>query len=151
MRRLGIAPEVFRAMIARCQAVYPEEGCGLLGGTGDVAWHHYPLTNVAVDPSARFIVDPWEQREAMSRMEALGEQLVAIYHSHPRTSAVPSRTDIRESRYPNVFHVIVSLMQRERPTVRAYLINSSATQAVGVHWSILRRPHPTGPHYGVRP
>ena len=45
---------------------------------------------------------------------------VAIYHSHPRSPAEPSQTDINLAHYPHWAYLIVSL-QRE-PEVRAWRI-----------------------------
>ena len=45
---------------------------------------------------------------------------VAIYHSHPRSAAEPSQTDINLAHYPHWTYVIVSL--DGEPTVRAWRI-----------------------------
>ena len=45
---------------------------------------------------------------------------VAIYHSHPRSAAEPSQTDINLAEYPEYLYVIVSLA--EEPDVRAWRI-----------------------------
>ncbi len=46
---------------------------------------------------------------------------VAIYHSHPRSAAEPSQTDINLAQYPQWLYVIVSLAGEE-PEVRAWRI-----------------------------
>jgi proteasome lid subunit RPN8/RPN11 len=45
---------------------------------------------------------------------------VAIYHSHPRSPAEPSQTDINVAQYPGWLYVIVSLAAE--PDVRAWKI-----------------------------
>ncbi len=45
---------------------------------------------------------------------------VAIYHSHPRSPAEPSQTDINLAEYPEYLYVIVSPAQE--PDVRAWWI-----------------------------
>ena len=45
---------------------------------------------------------------------------VAIYHSHPRSPAEPSQTDINLAEYPEYLYVIVSLA--DEPDVRAWRI-----------------------------
>jgi proteasome lid subunit RPN8/RPN11 len=47
-------------------------------------------------------------------------QGVAIYHSHPKSEAKPSQTDINLAHYPDWLYVIVSL--DGEPTVRAWRI-----------------------------
>jgi proteasome lid subunit RPN8/RPN11 len=49
---------------------------------------------------------------------------VAIYHSHPRSSAEPSQTDINLAEYPEYLYVIVSL--EGEPEVRAWRIENGA-------------------------
>ena len=46
---------------------------------------------------------------------------VAIYHSHPRSPAEPSQTDINIAAYPHWLYLIVSL-QDDEPEVRAWRI-----------------------------
>jgi proteasome lid subunit RPN8/RPN11 len=64
-------------------------------------------------------------------MDDRGEDLVAIYHSHPSSQAYPSPTDRAESvddrgaqRFPGAIYVLVSLMGE--PEVRAYRIKDDA-------------------------
>jgi proteasome lid subunit RPN8/RPN11 len=45
---------------------------------------------------------------------------VAIYHSHPRSAAEPSQTDINLAHYPHWLYVIVSLAGE--PNMRAWRI-----------------------------
>jgi proteasome lid subunit RPN8/RPN11 len=46
---------------------------------------------------------------------------VGIYHSHPRSPAEPSQTDINLAHYPHWTYLIVSLADEE-PVVRAWRI-----------------------------
>jgi len=47
--------------------------------------------------------------------------VVGMYHSHPKSSAEPSQTDINLAEYPDYLYLIVSLAGDE-PTVRAWRI-----------------------------
>jgi proteasome lid subunit RPN8/RPN11 len=51
---------------------------------------------------------------------------VAIYHSHPRSPAEPSQTDINLAHYPHWTHVIVSLAGE--PDLRAWKIADGRVQ-----------------------
>ena len=47
---------------------------------------------------------------------------VAIYHSHPRSPAEPSQTDINLASYPHWTYLIVSLQNGNAPEVRGWRI-----------------------------
>ncbi len=54
-------------------------------------------------------------------MDERGEDLVAIYHSHPASQPYPSPTDRAEAHYPESVYVLVSL-RTATPEVRAFRI-----------------------------
>ena len=55
-------------------------------------------------------------------IEDAGNEIGAIYHSHPRSEPVPSQTDINLAKWwPDPLYVIVGLEQPE-PDVRAWRI-----------------------------
>ena len=77
--------------------------------------------NVHETPTTRYRIDPREQLRAFRDMEDRGEELVAIYHSHPVSQPYPSPTDRAEAHYPDAFYVLVSLRTGE-PELRAFRI-----------------------------
>lgn len=52
-------------------------------------------------------------------IEKKNEEVLAIYHSHPTASAYPSPGDIRYNNYPELAHVIVSLL-KPLPEIKAF-------------------------------
>ncbi len=60
------------------------------------------VTNAARS-RVRFRMDPQEQLAAFERLEAEGQEMLAIYHSHPAGPDTPSATDIQEAAYPVVY------------------------------------------------
>ena len=118
---LRIPRPLVTQMIAHCQAVYPEEGCGLLAGKEQLVSQHYPIENILHSPTA-FEMDPLQQVNAMLTIEAEAKTLLAIYHSHPRGPSVPSATDIAQAYYPEAVNVIVSLVNMEAPELRGFRI-----------------------------
>jgi proteasome lid subunit RPN8/RPN11 len=88
----------------------PNECCGLIGGIDGRALTVYPLRNVAVDPSVIYEAAPEDLFAAQRAMRDHGEQLLAIYHSHPRSDdPKPSHTDVRLAYYPAAVYFIVGL------------------------------------------
>ncbi len=120
---LIIPAAILEEMLKHLRSVYPEEGCGLLGGQDGQILKHYPTTNVEPEnKQIRYLIEPREQLAAEEELDEQGLELVAIYHSHPKTQARPSPTDVRTAYYPDAFYVLVSLADFDSPIVRAYKI-----------------------------
>jgi [CysO sulfur-carrier protein]-S-L-cysteine hydrolase len=128
---LEIPENIHQAVIAHALSGFPLEVCGILGGSGTVVRSHYPMTNTDAS-NEHFMMDPKEQFAVVRALRALGEEMVAIYHSHPESPARPSQEDIRLALTPNVCHLIVSLQDREAPVVKAYRISEGVVQPVEI-------------------
>jgi proteasome lid subunit RPN8/RPN11 len=72
-------------------------------------------------PTTRYVIDPREQLKAFRSIDAAGEELLGIYHSHPVSEPIPSPTDRAEAHYSGALYVLVSLRSRT-PAVRAFRI-----------------------------
>lgn len=116
-------------ILAALRAVYPQEGCGFCSGREGRITTIYPVTNALSSPVA-YAMDPQEQLAALLAMEAAGETLLAIYHSHPGGPAGPSPADIAHAHYPEAGYVIVSFAQPEQPIVRAFSIVDGRVQPI---------------------
>jgi proteasome lid subunit RPN8/RPN11 len=106
---LRLPRTIVNQILHQAQRAPDEEVCGLISGDAGGFRHCYPVANVATDKGRLFHLDPRGQIDAMRRMREAGEELLAIYHSHPHAPALPSATDIRESEYPDVLYLIISL------------------------------------------
>jgi len=120
------------ALIARARG--PVEVCGLLSARNGLFAHHFPVRNVAADPELRFYMDDAELIDAFRSMRAAGESLLAIYHSHPASDAVPSKIDIAEHAYPRAACLIVAPAARGR-SVRAFRIRDGSATEIGIEVS----------------
>lgn len=110
-------------MYAHAREASPEECCGLLGGRGFEALSVYRLRNVAGDASVAYEAAPEDLFAAQRRMRERGEELLGIYHSHPRSEdPVPSPTDVKLAFYPSALYFIVGLGGAE-PALRAFRIS----------------------------
>ena len=85
------------------------EVCGLIGSKNGLPTHCYPITNKAEQPQQRFLLDAGQQISAMTKMRERGEELFAIYHSHPTAPAQPSTHDLEQAAYPEALYLIISL------------------------------------------
>jgi proteasome lid subunit RPN8/RPN11 len=118
-------------MVAHARESSPNEACGLLAGRGGIPVRSIRCTNTHTTPTTRYLIDPREQLRAFREMDENGEELVAIYHSHPASQPYPSPTDRAEAHYPEAVYILVSL-RSETPEVRAFRIEDDAVREVTV-------------------
>ena len=127
----------YATIVGNCYDGLPDEACGLLtgplGGNGEptgVVSEARPCRNA--DASAvTYTVDPRDMLGAMRAAEAVGDEIIGVWHSHTHTDAYPSPTDVRQSVDPAWIYVIVSLRD-QAPVLRAYRIRSERIAELGV-------------------
>ena len=102
------------------RAELPNEACGLVSGSlvEARATDFHPARNVEGSP-LRYNVHPEDLVRITFAIEDAGEDLVAIFHSHTRSAAVPSATDRRTAMYPDAFYLLASLADPDAPPARA--------------------------------
>lgn len=101
----------------------PDECCGLIGGKDGRAGSLYPMRNVAAAAGVSYEAAPEDLFAAQRQMRERGEELLAIYHSHPRSAEpAPSETDVRLAYYPQAVYFIVGLAS-PHPVMRAFRIS----------------------------
>ena len=125
---LTLAPGVLDEVIEHAKAAYPTEACGLIAGPrptpaarGGEGRRFIPMANVA-QSAAEFEMDPAELIKILRDLRNAGEELAAIFHSHPHGPLHLSRMDIERAYYPEAAHLIVCLTQLERPQAAAFRI-----------------------------
>jgi proteasome lid subunit RPN8/RPN11 len=119
---MRIAQSLVDEMVAHAREDLPNECCGLVGGKDDEATSVIRVANSAASP-LRYEMDPQEQYHALKSIEDGGGELLAIYHSHTKSAAYPSQTDVNQAvAWPEQIYVIVSLADEDAPDVKAYLL-----------------------------
>jgi len=108
-------------IIAHAREDFPNECVGLLLGKTNRAERLLRMENVEHSP-LNYRVEPRALLQIFDEMDALGLELVGIYHSHTHSPARPSRTDIELAGYPDAHYLIISLQDQERPDLRAFTI-----------------------------
>jgi proteasome lid subunit RPN8/RPN11 len=115
---LRIADCGLRKIVEHARDVAPGECCGLLVGHSDEIVDAIRTRNIASDP-LRFAIDPKDHIDGRRDARRRGLEVVGFYHSHPRSPAEPSETDLSEASYPDHLYVIVSLA-RDPATVKLF-------------------------------
>ena len=119
---MRIAQSLIDEMVAHARADLPNECCGMVGGVDGEASVVIPVVNSAASP-LRFEMDPQGQYNALKAIEDEGKEMLAIYHSHTKSAAYPSQTDVNQAvAWPEQVYVIVSLADEDAPDVKAYLL-----------------------------
>ncbi|HEV7401078.1 MAG TPA: M67 family metallopeptidase [Solirubrobacterales bacterium] len=117
---MRIAKSLIDEMVAHAQEDLPNECCGMVGGAGGEASVVLPVVNSAASP-LRFEMDPQGQYNALKAIEDDGKELLAIYHSHTKSPAYPSQTDVNQAvNWPDAIYLIVSLQDADAPEVKGY-------------------------------
>ena len=128
---MNFSPELIDEMIAHARSEAPNECCGMVGGRDGDPVAVYRAANAEASP-LRYSIAPEEQFRLMRELEDAGEDLVAIYHSHTKSAAYPSQTDVNLAGWPDAVYVIVSLEDPDSPDIRGFWIRDGQISDAGV-------------------
>jgi [CysO sulfur-carrier protein]-S-L-cysteine hydrolase len=133
---LAIPSAVAEQMIDHARREVPNEACGLLSGSLErgTASAYHPARNADASPFV-YTVHPEDLVRIVFAIEDAGEDLVAIFHSHTHTPAVPSPTDRRQAQYPDAFYVLVTLSDPDADpadSLRAWRIEGGESREVSL-------------------
>ena len=129
---VALPAQIRTAIRAHARNDYPNEACGIVIGTavaadGGQAVRFEPTRNAAASP-LRYEIDPADLFRLTFATDDADEVFWAIVHSHVRSPARPSPTDIGLAFYPDALYILVSLADSERepetgePGIRAWRI-----------------------------
>jgi proteasome lid subunit RPN8/RPN11 len=119
---MRISQSLVDEMVAHSREDLPNECCGMVGGRDGEATSVVRIVNSAASP-LRYEMDPQGQYNGLKQIEDGGDELLAIYHSHTKSAAYPSQTDVNQAvAWPEQIYVIVSLADPDAPDVKAYLL-----------------------------
>lgn len=131
--QLHVPQRIIDQILDHARSDFPLECCGLLAGhvetanplqpIGRVA-HCHPIVNAAANPEKEYLSEPRSLFNAVRAMRPLGHDILGIYHSHPVSDPIPSRTDCAQNFYPDAVHLIISLKDTD-PLIRAWWITES--------------------------
>ena len=116
---MKISQPLIDEMVTHAREDLPNECCGMIGGNDGVATKVVRVVNAAATP-LRYEMDPQGQFDALKEIEAEGE-LLAIYHSHTKSAAYPSQTDVNQAQnWPEPIYLIISLADGDNPDVQGF-------------------------------
>ena len=116
---LSIPRAIADDMVAHCLEGRPNEACGVLAAEGGVLVKAFRMSNASASP-LRYSLAPKEQLAVYRKLDDEGWDLAGVFHSHTRTEAYPSPTDVRLAS-EDVPYLIVSLAS-PNPDIRAFRI-----------------------------
>lgn len=125
---LIIPKQIFSEMLAYCKECYPNEACGILAGKENEVSKIYKMTNIEGSPVS-YMIDSKEQFQVMKDMRQNTLSMLAIFHSHPTSTAYPSAKDVELAFYDDVVYIIISLLEK-KPVVKGYSISSADIKEV---------------------
>jgi proteasome lid subunit RPN8/RPN11 len=119
---MRISRQLIDEMVAHAREDLPNECCGMVGGRDGEASSLIRVENAAASP-LRYEMDSKGQIQAYNAIQGNGEELVGIYHSHTKSAAYPSQTDVNQAvAWPDQVYLIVSLADPDAPDVKAFLL-----------------------------
>ena len=119
-------------LFAHAREDAPNECCGYLRMRDGAVDSVHRSANDQPSPMYGYMLDAQSLLGAYNAVEDGYD--VGIYHSHPRSPAEPSQTDINLADYPDYVYLIVSLAEEE-PVVRAWRIADRKVSEVGIEVS----------------
>lgn len=119
---LSVTAEALQTVSALALHSPDVEVCGFLLGTNDVANHVVAVRNDAPDPRHTFVMNTDGILETYKEADANGQDVLAVWHSHPASEAIPSEHD---KAVPDIdpVQLIVSLKDGQ-PRCRAWRLST---------------------------
>lgn len=108
-------------MVAHARDELPNECCGVVASASGTAVAVHRAVNAAASP-LRYEIDSQDFLRIYNLIDDADLDVGAIYHSHTRSAAFPSQTDINLALWPDALYIIVSLAEADSPDVKAFSI-----------------------------
>lgn len=130
---LKLKKDDYTKILEHCVADLPDESCGLIAGSidGEVKTIEkvYLLTNID-HSNEHFSMDPKEQLAAVKDARANGLTMLGNFHSHPESPSRPSEEDKRLAYDSTAEYLILSLMDRDNPVLKAFGVDKDKNVTV---------------------
>ncbi len=132
LQELRIPRKITNQLLHLAQLSPDLEICGFVSSKNGLPSRCHPVRNSAEKPQHRFLFDPAQQIGAIKAMREAGEELFAIYHSHPASPATPSIPDLELAAYPEAYYLIISLNTKGVLEMRAFTIKQKVANEIAI-------------------
>jgi [CysO sulfur-carrier protein]-S-L-cysteine hydrolase len=121
---LAVPHYLLDSIAAHGRTEYPREACGLLAGRpGRGPDRFVPIPNRHAEPERFYAMDDNAVIVAYGVMDELHQDPLVVYHTHPRSDAELSTTDVKQAWDLNAVYIVCSMMKSQtQPTFRAWRI-----------------------------
>jgi len=127
---MRIAQSLIDEIVTHARDDAPNECCGLVSGKQGAATEVFRARNEMASPLA-YNVHPQDLLRITDAIDERGEELAAIYHSHTKSPAEPSQTDINlAANWPDPVYLICSIADPEAPVVRGWHLRDGVVTEV---------------------
>ena len=123
---VSMSVDLVEAIVAHARADYPNEACGVIIGDrpaadGGAALRWVPMRNEYASP-LRYRINAQDLYPVLVEVEDSDDLAFwAIVHSHVRSAAWPSPTDVAQATFPDALYILVSL-EADEPALGAFRI-----------------------------
>ena len=116
---MRISQALWKELVEHAAEEAPNECCGYVRARGGTVEEVFRAVNERNSPYGYEL-----DAKSLFRVNELDDEgfEVGVYHSHPRSPAEPSQTDINLASYPHWTYLIVSLQNGDAPVVRGWRI-----------------------------
>ena len=127
---MRIAQSLIAEFVALAREDAPNECCGIVSGKEGAATEVFRARNEMASPLA-YNVHPQDLLRITDAIDERGEELAAIYHSHTKSPAEPSQTDINlAANWPDPVYLICSIADPDAPVVRGWHLRDGTVAEV---------------------
>ena len=128
---------LFKEIVEQARREFPNECCGVVGADGDDRPVKVFGARNSDASSATYRIDPRDLMQIFDDIDAMGGSLWGFFHSHTHSEPFPSKTDLREATqvhdwFPDTRYLIVSLMDRDRPEIRSFVMRDGDFAEEGI-------------------
>ena len=121
---LTIGRTHYEQIIDHARRGSPYEVCGLIGGRNAHTEVVISVPNASLAPLTTYEMERQAMVDAIIAFQREGREVIAIYHSHPQSEAVPSDVDISQATWGDAIYIIVGPETAQGVDFRAWIIRN---------------------------